>query len=60
MPADGQVRPWRTDDAELFESEEEAVCAGCGEPLEEGRRVQERPAFSLRFFHVDAADCAMA
>lgn len=59
MQADGEIRRWSASDRELFE-DEEPVCAVCGDDLQVGQVVQERPAFSLKFFHVDADDCVGA
>lgn len=52
--ADGQAKPWTYEDSYGFP---DAACPRCGRPLEEGQLVQERPAFSLDFFHVNEADC---
>jgi hypothetical protein len=54
---DGKPSPWTRDDAALFETEE-ARCARCGERFVVGQVVQERPAFSLRFYHTTPRDCA--
>lgn len=56
MPKDGAIRRWNYDDADLLD-EDESVCADCGKPFQLDQEVQERPAFSLRFYHVNTDDC---
>ena len=58
MPANGQHKPWSASDQELFPEDEEATCQKCGQALQLGQMVQERPAFSLAFYHDDDKDCA--
>ena len=55
-PTNGQPSPWSRDDVELFKDDEKR-CAACDEPFLVGQEVQERPAFSLRFYHVSPRDC---
>lgn len=60
---DGRAAPWSRDDEALFRDDEdadEAVCAACNQPLVVGQMVQERPAFSLHFYHARARDCVAA
>lgn len=58
MPdGNGEARPWSESDLSLFE-DDEAVCSACDEPLRAGQVVQERPSFSLKFWHVTPGDCA--
>ena len=59
MPSDvtdGNPAPWNRNDAETFEDDEKQ-CAACGQPFAVGEVVQERPAFSLHFYHVNTRDC---
>jgi hypothetical protein len=52
----GEARKWSYGDDDLFD-EDEKICDACGGPFVIGQVIQERPAFSLRFYHVDTKDC---
>lgn len=56
MNENGQARAWSYDDDELFEDDEK-VAACCGQPIRVGQVIQERPAFSMAFYHCDTTDC---
>jgi len=56
MEQPGKIARWNYNDDEQFD-EEQRACAACGEVFVVGQRVQERPAFSLHFYHTDTKDC---